>query len=257
MGKVFRLVGDWCRRLKEGRKLRRYSRSNEIGVDSSDLSRIKIRIWGKNNVVRIGKLRKGTGQLEIRIHGDGNKVILEDGLAISEYLKISLGAPAANMGPVQGVKVQIGTHCSFERVSMQTYNSHAVIEVGEHCMFSFGIQIYHTDGHPILDASTRQVINRVKTLSIGNHTWIGANTTIMKNAIIGSDCIVGWGSVVSGKFPASNCILAGNPARVVRQGITWDANGAACGYIANELPEERYTSACPEVSVANVEGRMS
>ena len=101
-------------------------------------------------------------------------------------------------------------------------------------MFSFGIQIYHTDGHAIMDTETGKIINPVRKLVIGNHVWVGAHVTIMKNTQIGNNCIVGWGAVISGRHPDSNCIYAGNPATLRKTGITWEVNGAKCGYIANE-----------------------
>lgn len=77
------------------------------------------------------------------------------------------------------------------------------------------------------------ITGKNNSIHIGNHVWVGAYASIMKNVYIADDCIVGWGSVVSGKFDTSNCVLAGNPAKLVRQGITWEANGAQCGYIEN------------------------
>lgn len=234
MNKILQSITEWGIRIKELRRLRKSGRKNIIDVNHADLHRLKIRISGQNNTVRIGKLKPGKAIVEIRVHGEGNEVTLGDNISVSQSLRIYAGAAHPNMGPVQGVKIEIGTGCSCENVLMITYNSHAEIKIGQNCMFSFGINIYHTDGHPILDAQSRQVINRVRNLSIGNHVWVGANTTILKNVIIGNESIIGWGSVVSGKFPKDNCIIAGNPAQVVREGVTWQADGASCGYIANE-----------------------
>lgn len=101
-------------------------------------------------------------------------------------------------------------------------------------MFSFSTTVFNTDAHAILDVETGAVLNRAKKLEIGNHVWVGAHATIMKNVYIADDCIVGWGSVVSGKYNEQHCALAGNPAQIVKHGITWEANGAQCGYIENE-----------------------
>lgn len=40
------------------------------------------------------------------------------------------------------------------------------------------------------------------------------NTTILMGARIGSNCVVGAGSVVTGNFP-DNVVIAGNPAKIV------------------------------------------
>lgn len=46
--------------------------------------------------------------------------------------------------------------------------------------------------------------------------WIGLNALILKGTIIGDNCVVGAGAVVKGKFPA-NCVIAGNPAKIVKR----------------------------------------
>lgn len=52
---------------------------------------------------------------------------------------------------------------------------------------------------------------------IGDDVWVGANVTILKGVTIGSGSIVATGSVVTrGEYPPRS-IIAGNPARVVRE----------------------------------------
>ncbi len=168
------------------------------------------------------------------VHGEGNEIVLDEAIAVSRNLLIVAGITPANFGPVNDVKIHIGARCSFEKTRIQTFNSHAKINIGERCMFSYDINVYHTDGHPILSVETGEVLNKVRSLSIGNHVWVGAQATITKNVTIGDDCIVGWGAVVGHSFSEPNCVLAGNPAKIVKRGITWDANGAKHGYISGD-----------------------
>lgn len=53
-----------------------------------------------------------------------------------------------------------------------------------------------------------------KSISIGNNCWIGESVAILSSSI-GDNVIVGAGSVVTKDFP-SNCIVAGNPAKIIR-----------------------------------------
>ena len=53
---------------------------------------------------------------------------------------------------------------------------------------------------------------------IGEYCFIGANAIIMPGVNIGNNVIVGSGSVVTKDVP-SNCIVAGNPAKVIREGV--------------------------------------
>lgn len=46
----------------------------------------------------------------------------------------------------------------------------------------------------------------------------------MKNVTIPDECIVGAGSVVTKRFDRDHCVIAGNPARVVRENVRWIKN---------------------------------
>jgi acetyltransferase-like isoleucine patch superfamily enzyme len=53
---------------------------------------------------------------------------------------------------------------------------------------------------------------------IGKRCFIGANSIIMPGIIIGDEVLIGAGAVVTKNVP-SNSIAAGNPAKVIREGI--------------------------------------
>ncbi|WP_207784548.1 acyltransferase [Marinifilum breve] len=59
---------------------------------------------------------------------------------------------------------------------------------------------------------------------IGNRCFIGINSIIMPGITIGDDVIVASGAVVT-KDVESNCIVAGNPAKVIKTGIKMSKNG--------------------------------
>lgn len=53
---------------------------------------------------------------------------------------------------------------------------------------------------------------------IGEKCFIGSNAIIMCGLRIGDECIIGSGAIVTKNVP-SHCIVAGNPARIIREGI--------------------------------------
>jgi acetyltransferase-like isoleucine patch superfamily enzyme len=53
---------------------------------------------------------------------------------------------------------------------------------------------------------------------IGKRCFIGANAIIMAGVKIGDEVIVGSGAIVTKDVP-SNCIVAGNPAKIIKTGI--------------------------------------
>jgi acetyltransferase-like isoleucine patch superfamily enzyme len=54
---------------------------------------------------------------------------------------------------------------------------------------------------------------------IGDGCFIGTGSFIMSGIKIGDYCVVGAASVVTRDIP-SNCIVAGNPARIIKNNIT-------------------------------------
>jgi acetyltransferase-like isoleucine patch superfamily enzyme len=56
-----------------------------------------------------------------------------------------------------------------------------------------------------------------KDVIIGKQCWLGMNAIILPGIVLGDKTIVGAGSVVTKSFPEGNCIIAGNPARMIRK----------------------------------------
>ncbi|WP_394902517.1 acyltransferase [Bacteroides xylanisolvens] len=87
----------------------------------------------------------------------------------------------------------------------------AMVTIGKNCSFSYRNMIL-TGTHDVADYST--VI--AKPVVIGDNTWVTSNVTILPGVTIGSNTIIGAGSVVSRDIP-SEVFAAGNPCRVVKK----------------------------------------
>nr|WP_247877017.1 hypothetical protein [Azospirillum brasilense] len=75
--------------------------------------------------------------------------------------------------------------------------------------------------HSIIDCASGQRINPARDIIISKKVWIGFRSIVLKGAQIGEGSIIGASAIVSGNIPAY-CSAAGNPARVIREGVTWD-----------------------------------
>lgn len=56
-----------------------------------------------------------------------------------------------------------------------------------------------------------------KPIYIGDSCWIGMNSTVLAGVKLGPGIIVGANSVVTKSFPDGYCVIAGNPARIVKK----------------------------------------
>ena len=72
------------------------------------------------------------------------------------------------------------------------------------------------DGHYIEDLNYRTA----KPVWIGDNVWIGYRAMILKGVTIGDGSIVAANAVVTKDVPP-HCIVAGNPAKVIRENIKW------------------------------------
>jgi acetyltransferase-like isoleucine patch superfamily enzyme len=90
------------------------------------------------------------------------------------------------------------------------------IHVGAHTILTSRVTIL---SHKLIPRKSlgRYDGERVHT-HIGEWCVIGIGATIMGGVRIGDEVVVGSGAVVTRDVP-SNCIVAGNPARIVREGI--------------------------------------
>lgn len=100
------------------------------------------------------------------------------------------------------------------------------IEIGDNTAIGGNTKILDNDFHPI-EAEKRNRLLRdpeggesdlipSREIHIGKDCFIGCNAIILKGTVLGDGCVVGAGAVVAGQFE-DHCVIAGNPARVIRR----------------------------------------
>ena len=112
----------------------------------------------------------------------------------------------------QSGRIEIGDYCLI--CPGVRIDSAAGIKIGANSMIASGAYLTDADWHDIYDR-TRPIGNTGK-IELSENVWIGDRATICKGVSIGRNSIVGASAVVTKDVPA-NVIVAGNPARIVKQ----------------------------------------
>ena len=102
------------------------------------------------------------------------------------------------------------------------------IEVGDDVLISWGCSIVDHNSHAIAWSKRQNDVRdwycgdknwshvSTRPVLIGNKSWIGLNSIILKNVTIGEGAIVAAGSVVTKDIPPWT-VVGGNPARTIRE----------------------------------------
>lgn len=91
----------------------------------------------------------------------------------------------------------------------------AKVKIGDNCMFAPNVSIF-TAGHPVHPVSRNTMYEYGIEITIGDNVWIGGNTVVLPGVNIGSNTVIGAGSVVTKDIP-DWVIAAGNPCKVIRK----------------------------------------
>ncbi len=110
---------------------------------------------------------------------------------------------------------------NFWGTAENAISCHKRIEFGKSVLLAFGILLMDTDTHQIVSATNEEVLNPDKAIVIGDRVWIGCRSTILKGTEIQEQSVIGAGAVVSRRFDKPHVMIAGNPAKVVKEGISW------------------------------------
>lgn len=82
---------------------------------------------------------------------------------------------------------------------------------------------FYTAGHPVDYPTRNALLEFAKPITVGDNVWIGGNVVVLPGVTIGSDSVIGAGSVVSRDIP-ENVVAVGNPCRPIRSIDQQDRN---------------------------------
>ena len=89
------------------------------------------------------------------------------------------------------------------------------VTIGNNVFLGPNVQIY-TASHPVYAPLRNEGYEYGEEITIGDDVWVGGNATILPGAHIGTNVVIGAGSVVTGDIP-DGVVAAGNPCRIIRK----------------------------------------
>jgi acetyltransferase-like isoleucine patch superfamily enzyme len=93
------------------------------------------------------------------------------------------------------------------------------------------------------DLGDLRLQRKAEPIRIGKYCWLGMGAVILPEVNLGDYTIVGAGSVVTKSFPNGYCVIAGSPAKMIRElnsqeCMRFSTDSRYIGYIPIEKFEE-------------------
>lgn len=133
--------------------------------------------------------------------------------------KVTVGSfaiirPTNLYGGEPGVGLRIGNNSNIGPYSYIGCSGY--IDIGDNVMISPRVSIY-SENHNFDDADVPMIDQGVTRsfVKIEDDCWIAANALILAGVTVGRGAVVAAGSVVTKDVPP-NCVVAGNPAKIVK-----------------------------------------
>jgi acetyltransferase-like isoleucine patch superfamily enzyme len=171
--------------------LRGEFKGRKLGVSNGFKKRFsvygKLRIIKENAKIQIGNYIKTYPNAKLSVCGEKENPAI---LTIGDHVAI-------------GDRTEI--HCGEE------------ITIGNNTLISWDCVIIDRDYHKISENGQKESKRKI---TIGNNVWICCRSMIMKGVTIGDGAVVAAGSVVTKDVPAG-ALVAGNPAKVIKENVIW------------------------------------
>lgn len=96
------------------------------------------------------------------------------------------------------------------------------VTIGNHVMISSGCFIMDSSIHCLYDTTTNKTTPPTGSITIGDNVWLNMYTDIIKSGGVPTGCITTRYTFINSSLDSSDtyCILAGQPARIIKRNIT-------------------------------------
>jgi acetyltransferase-like isoleucine patch superfamily enzyme len=117
------------------------------------------------------------------------------------------------VGNIDNLSFDVSDMNNFQNFGCYFQNYKGKINLGKGTYIAPNVGLI-TQNHNIENLDTH---DEAKDINIGCNCWIGMNVMILPGVNLGDHTIVGAGSVVTKSFKEGNCVIVGNPARIIRK----------------------------------------
>ena len=197
-------------RVPFNNKIRFCGQNNILKNNGGVLHKTYISVVGNNNKIIIDTKAR-LKRCRIVIHGNGNLVHIK---------KMTFMEEVGMCIDFNGNEVIIGERTILNKDCHISCMEGKKVIVGDDCLFSAGIICRTGDSHSIISSDGFR-LNYSKNIEIDNHVWVGMNASFLKGASVPEDSVVAMGAIVTKRFKTPGVVLAGNPAKIVKENINW------------------------------------
>jgi serine acetyltransferase len=130
--------------------------------------------------------------------------------------EVVFGGPV-RLGPGTGLVVggTLELGAEVQLTGRTSIVAHKRVTIEDRAAIGWDCLIMDTDYHDINRAASAEAV------VIGAGAWVAVRATVLKGVRIAPGCIVAANSCVTRSVEEPHSMVAGNPARVVRHGVTW------------------------------------
>lgn len=186
-------------------------KGNVLQADGVVFDSVELDIIGNDNTIVIGPGSR-FNNVRFRVRGDGHRI------EFGPNCRVSRGG--VFWFEDDGCRLQVGRNTSMVEAHIAVTEPGSSIVIGEDCMFANDIDIRTGDSHSVIDPASGERLNHAADVVIEDHVWIAPHVVVLKGVRIGRDSVVATGAVVTKSF-GPGVILGGNPASVIKSGISW------------------------------------
>ncbi len=175
-------------------------------------------IIGNNNVIKIYYSNFDNSRIEIA--RDNNYFTIKK--QSIQPIKDAFFAVA------DGGTINIGEDCELGNGNLHIvvngdYKEKHKLEIGQNVRLAKDTIIRTSDGHILIDTNTKLPLSSPQDVIIEDNVWIMSRCTILKGTHISKGSAIAANSLVNKKFLQPNILLAGSPAKIIKENILWDS----------------------------------